>query len=654
MRHSVLRHTCALFLSIVPLFASAVALALPSFPGAEGFGAGATGGRGGRVIKVTTLAATGPGSLQAALDASGPRIIVFAVSGVINGDIEINRGDVTIAGQTAPGAGITIAGRLIGAYSTSVGNMILRHLRIRPPPKPAGMDGNQHDGIQLSRNSRLILDHVTVSWAVDENLDVYEASDVTIQWCAIEEAARGGHPDGSNHNYGMINGPDGRRVSIHHNLFAHNANRNPAVSRGPIEVRNNVVYDVRVGFTHHNPATGSFNVVGNFYRRGPSGTLAPFYLDDSPLAGLSYYFRDNYIDDPGDLVGSVDNPWQTPLQHDSFANLGKPSSYRSTSEHDFAGGAYVSVTTERSTDAYSSVMARAGAFPRDVVTSRIVREVEARTGNWDAHRPANLLEGLSPGAPSPDGDGDGIADDWERGRGLDPADGSDATRVLGSGYAAIEEYINGLADQLVSGTTPPPPPPRDAGTPDTAVPPPPPDAGAPDTQAPPPPPPPPPPARDAGAPDTQTPPPPPPPAPDAGARDLPNAPAPDARPIPPTPLMPDALPPAATPDASVRGTSPIDPPPTPGGQGGTGGTSGATGGVTGGVGGMGGMGGAGVTADAGARRDGPPKIGRPDTVGGGCQTSGPGRNGAGVLLVAAVVLLGWRRRRASADSHPRV
>ncbi|MCP4448705.1 MAG: pectate lyase precursor, partial [Myxococcales bacterium] len=149
-----------------------------AFPGAQGFGALATGGRGGRVVKVTTLNASGPGSFGAAIDLDEPRIIVFEVSGAIEADFEIPYGDVTIAGQTAPGGGITIQGRLFGAY-----------------------------------------------------------------------------PEGE-HNYGLINGPDGQRVSLHHNLFAHHKNRSPAIANGPAEIRNNIMFNVRHGFIHHNPASG--------------------------------------------------------------------------------------------------------------------------------------------------------------------------------------------------------------------------------------------------------------------------------------------------------------------------------------------------------------------------------------------------------------
>jgi len=449
-----LRTTAALAASaVVAVLRAGPAAAIPAFPGAEGFGAVATGGRGGDVIKVTNLNASGAGSLQAALSMNKPRIIVFDVSGVITGDVTVTYGNVTVAGQTAPGAGITIAGRLLGQYSASVGNIIIRHVRVRPPPKPGSIEGNQYDAAQFSRNGKVMLDHLTISWGLDECLDLYEADDVTFQWSTIEEAEVGGHPDGNEHNYGMLNGPDGFRISVHHNLFAHNKNRNPAIANGPAEVRNNVAYNVRHGFVHHNEATGGFNIVGNYYKQGPNDSLIPFFFDDAAGAGLSYYMKDNYIDDPGDRVGVVDNPWMTPYAHSSFSSLGRPESYRSATEHNVGMGVtgHVPVTTHGSMEAYRLVLDRAGAFPRDAVTGRIVGEVEARTGAWDSHRPANLLQGLTAGMPPADADRDGMADDWERANGLDPANGMDHKTVRPSGYTAIEDYINGLAAALVPG-----------------------------------------------------------------------------------------------------------------------------------------------------------------------------------------------------------
>lgn len=449
-----------------PLLAFAALLPtqpLPAFPGAEGFGAQATGGRGGQVLHVRNLGSSGAGSLQAALDTPGPRIIVFDVSGVIDGDVEINHSDVTIAGQTAPGAGITIRGRLLGAYDRSITNFIIRHLRVRPPAC-SGCDVENWDAVQISRNARVMLDHLSVAFGADETLDIYEAEDVTVQWSTIESSAtHAGHPGGDFHNYGLINGPEGRRASIHHNLFIHHSNRNPAVANGPGEVINNVIYDAEIGFVHHNDATSDLNIVGNTFRRGPAAALQPFYFDDEdPSSVARYYLADNYVDDPGARVGSVDDPWSDPYftAHD----LGADATHRLLSPVDLSSVfGHTQVALERSIDAYASVRARAGAFPRDVVTRAVLDELDRRAGGWGANIPPDLMAGLSPGARPRDADDDGMADAWERAQGLNPADPRDAQQILGSGYPAIEVYINGLADLLVGAPRPPPPPP-DAGT----------------------------------------------------------------------------------------------------------------------------------------------------------------------------------------------
>lgn len=436
--------------------AVSAAQSLPSFPGAEGFGAIATGGRGGQVIKVTTLASSGPGSLQAALDTPGPRIIVFEVSGVIVGDHTVNHGDVTIAGQTAPGAGITISGRLFGKYDTSVNNIIVRHIRVRPTY--GGQPGNQFDAIQFSRNSQLMLDHVSASWGVDETVDLYEAKDVTVQYSTIVESATSGHPEGV-HNYGLINGPDGHRISLHRNLFAHHKNRAPAIANGPAEVTNNVIYNVRHGFVHHNPASGQFNIVGNVYIQGPNDTLYPFWFDDETPGSdptMGYHLADNYIDDPGDYVGVVNDPWAQPLLHPSFSDMFASAAHYAPSAYDFTASVpgHHPVTIDPSSQTLADVLAEAGAFPRDVVTTRVVGEVQGRSGSWGVVAPSSLMAGLTAGAPPVDADDDGIADGWETTHGLDPSNGNDHATVMPSGYTAIEEYINELADDLVYGTTP--------------------------------------------------------------------------------------------------------------------------------------------------------------------------------------------------------
>ncbi|MEW8578906.1 MAG: hypothetical protein AB2562_14255 [Candidatus Thiodiazotropha sp.] len=423
-----------------------------AFPTAEGFGANASGGRNGQVVKVTNLNLGGAGSLQAALDIDAPRIVVFEVSGVIEGDIRIPYGDVTIAGQTAPGAGITIHGRLTCDYSNPPDNIILRHLRVRADHSTnPGVDGNFYDGIQCSRSANLIFDHLSVSGGVDETFDIFEAENVTLQWSTISRADTDGHPGGT-HNYGLISGPNGANVSIHHNLFAHNGNRNPAVANGPCEIINNVVYNVRHGFVHHNPATGDFNIIGNYYRQGPENSLIPFYFDDqysgSGTPMLSYYLEDNYVDDPGDLVGSVDNPWLTPSAHSSFENIDRgwnSSVARAGERHPFSQPVE---TVHDSLANFDLVLERAGAFPRDQIDSDNVDEVNARTGSWGARIPSDLMQGLAAGTPPADSDNDGMPDDWEESRGLSSST-PDHNSLMSSGYTAIEEYINELADQLV-------------------------------------------------------------------------------------------------------------------------------------------------------------------------------------------------------------
>ena len=423
---------------------------LPAFPGAEGFGAKATGGRGGRVIKVTNLNPSGAGSLQAALNIREPRIIVFDVSGVIDGDQYIRHGDVTIAGQTAPGGGITIRGRLYAEYRYGINNLVIRHLRVRPRAFSRSEGApSQYDAIQLSRCRNIMLDHVSASFGVDETIDLYEARDVTVQWSTIEQSSTY-----DKHNYGLLNGPDGGRISVHHNLFAHNLNRNPAIATGPAEIINNVVYNVRHGFVHHNPATGPFMITGNYYKQGPDNQLIPFYFDDERSGAsktLRYFLQDNYIDDPGDYVGSVDNPWSQPPAHPSFRTLALPSSYRASTPFLFARdhATHLQVSVESAKSAFQRVIALAGAWPRDETTNRSIKETLARTGSWGARVPGDLFQGLKATTPPPDKDGDGMPDSWELAEGLNPADPGDQHKIMPSGYPAIEHYLNERADQVV-------------------------------------------------------------------------------------------------------------------------------------------------------------------------------------------------------------
>jgi pectate lyase len=454
-----------------PLLASLVlvnghAQAQPAFPGAEGFAARATGGRGGTVVKVTSLAPAGPGSLQAAVNVAGPRIVVFEVSGVIEGDVRIPHGDLTIAGQTAPGGGITLLGHLYTPYPTTFGNIVIRHLRIRPPMPDAAWPPDQHDAVQFSANRLIMLDHVDISHGVDENLDLYEgARDITVQWSNISFPVQGGgHPDGANHNFGMLNGPGGGRISVHHTLFAHNRRRTPAIADGPAEVIHNVIYNAREGFVHNNPARGSFNLIGNTYRDGPSADLLPFWFDPSSISPpLDYFSAGNRVDHPGRYTGPIDNPFTTAgfsSAYPGFFCCGVgPGMFAAAQPFDFSAFAgHVPVTTRDTAAAYECVLALAGAWPRDVIARRSVEETANRSGSWGNHRPADWLDGLVPESAPPDSDDDGMPDAWEHAQGLDPFSAADVHAPMPDGYSAIESWLNARAAAILPVFVGPPPP----------------------------------------------------------------------------------------------------------------------------------------------------------------------------------------------------
>ena len=200
-----------------------------AFPGAEGYGKYASGGRGGKVYEVTTLKSSGPGSLGEAIGASGPRTVVFRVSGTIEGNFRINSDKITIAGQTAPGDGICIKGSL----RVDANDVIIRYIRVRANPAVG-----QVDAIYGEFCKNVILDHVSASWSSDEVVSLYRNENITIQWCMITEACA--NEDGG-HRFGGIWGNN--YSTYHHNLLAHNDSRNPRWGSGTRynDYRNNVL-----------------------------------------------------------------------------------------------------------------------------------------------------------------------------------------------------------------------------------------------------------------------------------------------------------------------------------------------------------------------------------------------------------------------------
>ena len=429
---------------------------LPAFPGAEGFGAKAAGGRSGRVVKVTNLYPSGPGSLNEACQAEGPRIVVFEVSGAIPGDVLITHPRITIAGQTAPGVGITIAGRLMNPYriKPNLHDVVIRHVRVRPPRNRSKNAAG--DCIQLTDIDRLILDHVSVAWGSDENIDVCNSRDLTIQWSSIEESDTEGHVKGQ-HNFGLIMGYAGRDATVHHNLFAHHLRRAPLVGLELLDHRNNVIYNMRRGVYWHGPEMNRqrpgmgfrANIVANYFKPGPDAPRTGRDLNNASIDATAVeeiYAAGNYFP----WAGGVADPWEQPLRRGILAQY--PHRIREPWPAPPVG-------TDSAEQAYEHVLRMAGSFPRDVVSKRTVEEVRAGKGSWGRHDPpGGLMEGLTPAPPPRDTDRDGMPDDWERMHELNLKDPSDANRTVPAGaspgnrhqgYTYVEFYLNELADQLV-------------------------------------------------------------------------------------------------------------------------------------------------------------------------------------------------------------
>ncbi len=447
MQHSIVCWAGLAMAIVVSSAALGAEEAPAAFPGAEGFGAKAVGGRGGRVIKVTNLNPSGPGSLQVACETEGARIVVFEVSGIIPGNVNIKHSNITIAGQTAPGAGITIEGMLKNPYriQPNLHDVVIRFLRVRPKPATRKWEGG--DCLQLTDIDRLIIDHVSCSWGSDENVDVCNSRDLTIQWCSIEESDTGGHSEGQ-HNYGMIMEYAGRDATVHHNLFAHHQKRAPLCGLEVLDHRNNVIYNMLLPFVFH-PARMNqqrpgepfrANIVGNYFKDGPNFR----WEKTRRLASLIWkrpsvdlYTKGNYFT----WLGRVENDFgEGPSSEDPW-----PAA---------------PVSTQPAPAAYERVLALAGCLPRDATSKRTIEEVRKGTGSWGRHDPpGGLMEGLEPERPPLDSDGDGMPDDWERAHGLDPSDVADGSKIVpadGSpddrhkGYTYVEFYINQLADELVA------------------------------------------------------------------------------------------------------------------------------------------------------------------------------------------------------------
>lgn len=440
----------------------------PAFPGAEGFGALASGGRGGDVYIVTNLNDSGTGSLRDGVTkrtTGVPRTIVFAVSGTIylNSTLRITVGNLTIAGQTAPGDGICLARGSLDISGSN--NVIIRFIRSRFGDA-LGIEG---DAFSSRDASNVIIDHCSFSWSVDECASAYRNTNFTIQWSIASEALRDSVHSKGPHGYGGIWG--GLGTSFHHNLLAHNDSRNPRFSGAGshntagelVDFRNNVIYNWRINTTYGGEPTNSGlpsrqNVVNNYYKPGPvtpNNTLRYRVLNPSaaaaPEAGASPYGLFHVLGNHATASTTVtaDN-WNGGVQGPTAAQL---VAMRINTA--FTAPA---VATQSALDAYPLVLAYAGCrLPvRDSVDTRVVSDVQQGiatfrgsknnypgiidsqndVGGWPA------LDSL----PAPaDSDNDGMPDTWELARGLNPGNAADRNLLDADGYTRLENYLNHLA-----------------------------------------------------------------------------------------------------------------------------------------------------------------------------------------------------------------
>lgn len=446
------------FLSISSLacLVSASALAAtPAFPGAEGFGAGASGGRGKSVYIVTNLEDAGPGSLRGGLS-EGDRTIVFGVSGTIflKSRLSLDKPNITIAGQSAPGDGICLAGHEL--FITNTQNVIVRYLRIRP----GDIAGKEMDALTIWNSQNVIIDHCSLSWSTDSLNDVVKGSgNVTVQWCLLAEPlnqsvhAKGKHGYATGWDGRIITKPDGTTVggggSYHHNLIAHAASRAPRIGyfnqgRGLIDCRNNVIYNSGASYGGE---TDDFNYINNYYRPGPQskevrteGEIFSIWADDSRMYQSGNVYEG--VNGPGGTK-SVFIDFKQGKNADGTVKA-MPTADVCLVKEPFD---VPPVTTQSAEKAFPLVLLRAGATlpKRDAVDLRIAKDVKNRTGQFiNSQNDVGGWPELKSSPAPKDSDSDGMPDEWERANGLNPEDSNDGAIIGDDGYSHLERYLNSL------------------------------------------------------------------------------------------------------------------------------------------------------------------------------------------------------------------
>jgi hypothetical protein len=440
---SVKAYSIPFCLLAVVLTSGAPPASVPAFPGAEGFGAATPGGRGGRVIAVTTLADSGPGSLREACETKGARIVVFRVSGLIDlkTPISVTEPYITIAGQTAPGTGICL---MRSEFVIRTHDAVVRFLRSRP----GDISGKEMDAMGIGGNARdVIFDHCSANWSVDESLSPSgNISNVTVQWCLIGEALNKSVHSKGEHGYGSLVRAAGG-LTLHHNLWIDNTERNPRLGDNyghppfPVfDVRNNVMYNWGKTCSGLTGDDLSANYIANYLRPGPSSSERPPIVL-TPTAHVKYFLEGNivegrpqYAKDPAGMFTASAKDIEK-----LFTLVSRPFDAPT-------------VRTSSAEEAYRAVLDQVGATvpERDSVDARLIEQVRTRSGRiidsqnevggWPVYRSATA---------SKDSDGDGIPDEWEIANHLDPHDPHDGAIIGADGYSNLERYLNQLAQSAV-------------------------------------------------------------------------------------------------------------------------------------------------------------------------------------------------------------
>ena len=434
----------------------------PAFPGAEGAGMFTTGGRGGKVLYVTSLEDNDSvGTLRWAIRKKGPRTILFNVSGVIQlkSPLFINNGDVTIAGQSAPGDGICISNH---ETIISADNVIVRYLRFRLG------DGAKEaiDAFSGKGQKNIIIDHCSMSWSVDECSSFYDNENFTMQWCLIAESLRNSAHVKGEHGYGGIWG--GKNVTFHHNLLVSHDSRNPRFCGSrysnqseleKVDFRNNVIYNWGANNAYAAEG-GSYNLVNNYYKPGPASKTNKYfinpYADDGKNhqpAGIfgRFYLKGNVMEGNRAITKNNVSGVKMGSNFAEFAPNVTLNELISNTEFSIP-----KPKTQSAKKAYQSVLKSAGcSLVRDVLDMRYVNET--RTGTFTFKGSKGSSNGLidsqidvggwsvynSLPAP-PDTDGDGIPDEWLEKR----YPGKKSTDLNKNGYTYLEVYLNSIVKHI--------------------------------------------------------------------------------------------------------------------------------------------------------------------------------------------------------------